>query len=86
MEPRFAKLIEPRYNFPMKNSLVKSKSRKLAENELKNMRKAEIERAARQKSINKMVQKVGVIIIGNAWQDITSMKANKILVVNQILI
>lgn len=79
----FQKIISKKY---VKNSLVKTKSRKLAENELKNMRKAEIKQAARQKSTNRMVQKGGVILIGNARQDIISMKANKILVVNQTLI
>lgn len=50
------------------------------------MCKAEIKQAARQKSTNRMVQKGGVVLIGNARQDIISMKANKILVVNQTLI
>lgn len=50
----------------MKGSLAKAGSGELAEDELKGVRKAEMERAARRKSTNRVVQKGGVITVGKA--------------------
>ena len=70
----------------MKSSLAKAGSKELAEDELKEVCKAEMEQAALQKSINRVVQKSGVIIVGKMRQDISSRKANKVLVANWTLI
>ena len=48
----------------MKSSLAKAGSGKLAEDELKGVRKAEMEQAARQKNTNRVVQKGRVITGG----------------------
>ena len=50
------------------------------------MRKAEMERAARRRSTNRVVQKGGVITVGKARQDIASRKENDVLVANRALI
>lgn len=70
----------------IKDSLAKAELGELAKDELKGMRKAEIEWAARQKSTNRVVQKCGVIIVEKAWQDIIGRKADEVLVVSQALI
>ncbi len=70
----------------MKGSLAKGKSGELVEDELKRLRKAQIEQAARQKSIIRVVEKSGVITIGIVRQDIARKKANKVLVANQTFV
>ena len=70
----------------MKDSLAKTRSGELVKDELKKECKAEIERAAKRKSTNRVVQKGGVIIVGIAKQDIASRKANEVLVANQTLV
>lgn len=55
-----------------KGSLAKAGSGELAEDELKAVRKAEMKRAARQKSNNRVFQKGGVITLGKTRQDIAS--------------
>ena len=64
----------------------KGRVRRLAEDELKGVRKAEMERATRRKSTNRVVQKGGVITVGKARQDIASRKQNEVLVANRALI
>ena len=70
----------------MKGSLVKAESGELVEDELKGVCKAEMERVARRKSTNRVVQKSGVITIRKARQDIASRKQNGVLVANWALI
>lgn len=81
--PSSRKIIQEKY---VKGSLAKAGSGDLAEDELKGVRKAEIERAARQKSTNRVVQKGGVITVGKARQDIASRKTNEVLVANRVLV
>ena len=81
--PLSRKIIQEKY---MKGSLAKAGSGELAEDELKGVRKAEMERAARRKSTNRVVQKGGVITVRKARQDIASRKANEVLVANRALV
>ncbi len=81
--PLSRKIILEKY---VKGSLAKTGSGELVEDELKRVRKAEMEQGARRKGTNKMVQKGGVITIGKPQQDIASKKANKVLVANQVLV
>lgn len=77
------KIIQEKY---VKGSLAKARSGELAEDELKAVRKTEIERVARRKNTNKVVQKGGVITVGKARQDIANRKANEVLFANWALI
>lgn len=70
----------------VKGSLANAGSGDLAEDELKGVRKAEIERAARQKSTNRVVQKGGVITVEKGRQDIASRKTSEVLVANRALV
>ena len=63
---------KPRYK---QLGLAEAGSGELAEDELKGVRKAEMERAARRKSTNRVVEKGGVIIVVKARQDIAGRKA-----------
>ena len=61
-----------RYKQP---GLAEAGSGELAEDELKGVCKAEMERAARRKSTNRVVEKGGVITVGKARQGIAGRKA-----------
>ena len=70
----------------MKGRLAKAELGELAEGGVKRVSKAEMKQAARQKSINKVFQKSGVIKLRKAHQDIASKKANELLIANRALV
>ena len=76
-------MIQEKY---VKGTLAKVNSGELAEDQLKKVWTAELERASRRKLGNRVVQKGGVITVGKAREKIADRRANKVAVAYRTLI
>ena len=81
--PSSRKIMQEKY---VKGTLAKVNSGKLAEDQLKKVRTAELERASRRKLGNRVVQKGGVITVGKAREKIADRRANELAIAQRALV